>query len=740
MDITPLDALYAAGRTGAASALALMPSDLNESEDEQLARYRAIAERERSTAQPPMAGRAEGSPPFGESVDPMFSGIDTEGAPVSPVDTAVSQYISNQSKLFTDPQAWGQKFLENVEQYHGKPLRENPEEYLMGQLGPGAIPGVGILGAIKPRGGIMELGMQNNRMGGVTDPNVPVPVDTVAKAALLSQKDGMGNPLSQDHIDDIINFVEKKYGDYLTKEFGTENDPLRKAIISGRMYKEEIKDPDTGKWRKEQKITKNLSPVFARDSQLYATVDEIQDLVLAKKFAETNPEEFAQLASNPENKLYGYSEDSLQGSIDYKTNAANMYYDLLTNIHPVVYMSDKALGKVDEVDFRDVVKSFTKFPTIDAATTARALDLKQFPGITDEGIAAAKRMADSLVKSAKLMEAEGADRPLETLLSNMYIQRVHNPKNISFEAGQKAVDNEIVFRLDESRPMLGSLNPDEIVKTLSLVDRNKLKNMSFGQAMVDGLKKIESTRNYNEVLINTKAGRSVPREKLFMFTTPMQQIGSGKFGRQWVKLDDTRQAEVEGNLMNHSSGGYNRDDGYNLGGKKAFDEGAAKLFSLRSMETGKPSVTIEYGRDINTKSRYGQPNEDLIRQVRGRFNSAPVSDITEILKFADQNNLSFPKGREEYYEYSKTGEQLADPIKIKWDQLLQAYKQPNFQLVAYKQLGEPTQSWSRVGGDESPSILITSADDPAYKGLEKVTDVKFAKGGMVDKPLYDRAA
>jgi hypothetical protein len=345
-------------------------------------------------------------------------------------------------------------------------------------------------------------------------------------------------------------------------------------------------------------------------------------------------------------------------------------------------------------------------------------------------------MADSLVKSAKLMEAEGADRPLESLLSNMYIQRVHNPKTISFEAAQKAVDNEIVFKLGESRPLLGSLNPDEIVKTLSLVDRNKLKNMSFGQAMVDGLKKIESTRNFNEVMINTSTGRSVPREKLFLFTTPMQQIGSGKNGRQWVKLDDSRQAAVEGNLMNHSAGGYHKDEGYGLGGKKAFDTGAVKIFSLRSMETGKPSVTVEYGHSIK------EPNaENVIRQVKGIFNSAPVSDIEQILKFASENNLAFPKGKVEYYDRDKIGDRLAEPIQIKWDQLQQAYKNPNFKIVAYRDKGTtPSSNWNVVQANADPSVTITTTDDTAYQGLQKVNDFNYAKGGIVDKPLYDRAA
>ena len=73
MDVTPLDALYATGRTGAGVAFGLMPSSLNEGEDELLAKYRAMAERERSTPQPPMA-RSDGSPPYGEDVDMQMFG------------------------------------------------------------------------------------------------------------------------------------------------------------------------------------------------------------------------------------------------------------------------------------------------------------------------------------------------------------------------------------------------------------------------------------------------------------------------------------------------------------------------------------------------------------------------------------------------------------------------------------------------------------------------------------------
>ena len=70
MDVTPLDALFAMGRTGAGAAIGLTPSGLNENEDELLARYRAMAEREQNIPQQ----RSDGSPPYGEDVDMQMFG------------------------------------------------------------------------------------------------------------------------------------------------------------------------------------------------------------------------------------------------------------------------------------------------------------------------------------------------------------------------------------------------------------------------------------------------------------------------------------------------------------------------------------------------------------------------------------------------------------------------------------------------------------------------------------------
>jgi hypothetical protein len=77
-----------------------------------------------------------------EFVQEMLTGTRPSNFPeTSPVDTAVSDFISSRSKLVTDPKEFFRVMGQNLEEYHGKPLREDPEKYLMEQLGPGALAG-----------------------------------------------------------------------------------------------------------------------------------------------------------------------------------------------------------------------------------------------------------------------------------------------------------------------------------------------------------------------------------------------------------------------------------------------------------------------------------------------------------------------------------------------------------------------------------------------------------------------
>jgi hypothetical protein len=112
------------------------------------------------------------------------------------------------------------------------------------------------------------------------------------------------------------------------------------------------------------------------------------------------------------------------------------------------------------------------------------------------------------------------------------------------------------------------------------------------------------------------------------------------FGGQWVKLDESLAAKMEGSLMKHSVKDYNFGTLYGTaytglpyGGKKAFDEGLVRVYSLRD-DQGLPKVTLEMA-----KSDGGKGNTWNVTQIRGPFNSEPLpetkKDIFQLLDKVD---------------------------------------------------------------------------------------------------------
>jgi hypothetical protein len=135
---------------------------------------------------------------------------------------------------------------------------------------------------------------------------------------------------------------------------------------------------------------------------------------------------------------------------------------------------------------------------------------------------------------------------------------------------------------------------------------------------------------------------------------------------------------MEGKLMNHSVGDYNSGTSYGTaytglpyGGKKAFDEGLVRVYSLRDAE-GLPKVTVEMA-----KSDGGKGNTWNVSQIRGRFNSEPMpearDDIFRLLnKIDSQDGLATVKTNG--YARSATGESVPS-TEINWGKEYDLWKQ-----------------------------------------------------------------
>lgn len=175
---------------------------------------------------------------------------------------------------------------------------------------------------------------------------------------------------------------------------------------------------------------------------------------------------------------------------------------------------------------------------------------------------------------------------------------------------------EVMF---DFRPNMDLLSPENVVDALKQVPPNKLKNMSFPDALIQGTQALAPVRDYRAAIDMADRGAKLPPTVLQQFTKPVAPAPGGT----WVQITDPVATELEGKLMKHSVGGYGKGDSYGTGytglpygGKLAFDDGLVRVYSLRD-KAGEPTITVEMARPK------GQENWN-VTQIRGRFNSEPA--------------------------------------------------------------------------------------------------------------------
>jgi hypothetical protein len=257
--------------------------------------------------------------------------------------------------------------------------------------------------------------------------------------------------------------------------------------------------------------------------------------------------------------------------------------------------------------------------------------------------------------------------------STMLRRLVENQEKLPTNLQQALRTGEPMY---DVRPELALLKPTSVIEALQEVPANKLKNMSFPEALIQGTRALAPVRDYLAAVALAEKGAKVPRKALDMFTTPVAKAPS--FGGQWVALDKSVAAKMEGKLMNHSVGDYNSGTSYGTaytglpyGGKKAFDEGLVRVYSLRDAE-GLPKVTVEMA-----KSDGGKGKTWDVTQIRGRFNSEPVpearEDIFNFLKKIDTTE-GLAKVKTNGYARSATGESVPS-TEVDWGREYDLWKQ-----------------------------------------------------------------
>ena len=547
-------------------------------------------------------------------------------------------------------------------------------------------------GAIKPRGGIIDPGVISQISPVATQRGEPMLLTATRIAAEMKKTDGLNRPITPEHREKLLQFVDSKYSKYLKTDFGTEKDPVRQAILRGDAV------------RSNQ-----------LDRQLFDVADEY-----SKKLKASGPE-----------------------GTEFLKSRADFYYDAGTNIQPTM------LVRLEELPFpaqNIVINSPDRVRSliVDMVSGSRTED----PQLPDEINQLARTYSDSLKKNAQQMMAEGDANAIKRLTQNINFRPLSEDDFKGLDQSlQRSANKELVFDMQEPSN-LGELNPDRMIETLAAVPQDKLDRLSFQQAYDEGTKILGSMRSYDKGLAQLLAGRSVQKEFYSLNTDPVFKTSTSK---NWVKFTDPRVNEAEGYLMKHSIAGYNNDKPYNLSGpnasgKEAFLSGDAQVFSLRN-EKGLPEVTLEYGRE------YGTQAPKYVEQIQGKFNSAPVEFIPEVLEFMEKNNLQFSPNRRlgsniNVHKMSRSGERLYYDDKdlgkevlayevIDWRGLQEAYRKDPKNLQVIK-ITKPMESKSMVDKTSfytTPERFQFLNSEVGPGGFVQLR----AQGGFVSKPLYDRA-
>lgn len=349
---------------------------------------------------------------------------------------------------------------------------------------------------------------------------------------------------------------------------------------------------------------------------------------------------------------------------------------------------------------RDLEKAYDRATTVEGRVV----------GLHDPADADARRQFNDLVRQSvenarTTMAQEGVPRELQNtdiqgvagnelgasynaLLRNV----VGDPQEFPAVAG--AVQRgQPIYDLGYHTTYMDMFSPKTVAENINAIPPNKLKNMSFADAMIEGSKRMEVSRNYDKAVELVAKGAAVPKEVVMQYTKPVTETDKG----QWVQLTDKMATKMEGKMLHHSVGSYADSTTYGHGGSKGFDAGDAKVWSLRDPKTGLAKVTVEGKRLDDGRTE--------ITQIKGDFNSFPGLYTNDIFNFFDHMGYKIipPKNRE-YYRNYPNGQPREDPLMINW--------------------GDTYEKWIK-----NKDVDVSNKLPPPPGQM----DIPFAKGGMVER-------
>ena len=226
------------------------------------------------------------------------------------------------------------------------------------------------------------------------------------------------------------------------------------------------------------------------------------------------------------------------------------------------------------------------------------------------------------------------------------------------------------------------MRPDVLVDELLQIPPEKLEKMSYPEAVIAANKNLLFKADYDAAVKRVYEGKTVPKEVMFFGTEKVDTTSPNK-NLQWYQIKDSKATAMEGRSMGHSVHNYSEYNNYNEGGKAAFDEGRALIYSLRDKE-GIPTTTVEV---VKRKDADGNTITG-ITDIRGKYNSRPLSD-NDLFALFDEVKPDFILSRMNnetnsrwFYSTDNRNERLEAPVVVDWAKEYEKYKTGDVQEFA----------------------------------------------------------
>jgi hypothetical protein len=463
----------------------------------------------------------------------------------------------------------------------------------------------------------------------------------------------------QDQKTAMMNFFNSQARNYLTRQYGTPDDPIMKGIVSGKLTNEDL--------------------------QRFGRIPSYMTKAAKEGKTRVNPE-------TGESRFYPSTEAS-QALRDI-----NKTYDMMTGMRGAVF--DR--GTIGSPRFDSLVSD-------EAGTKQSELRDSTIQQLIDQGVPRDQiNQSIGLVgyKSPEFVAADKTKSPLVTAdymglpksLEELFLQ---DPNKLP-KAFRTAIEKgEPIYDINPRSELNTMLAPKELVRYLRTLSPEKIKNLRFDDAVKGSLKLQEEIAERKQFVQRISDNKPVP-DKVFLEGVSAPIVTYGKEsqypGFTWRRITDPEATTIEGAYVGHSVGGFAEGGRYGPKKHKEFVKGDVKIYSLRD-ERGRPVTTVEVfdipgSPKVATQIRgAGRATGNTMPKPYGLalvdlFNDIGVTSINELDVFLPPEVLAYKK--------QKANE---TPINLRGA------------LGAPQRIGDAPQP------EQNPAILQGGAPGPVNQGI-----------------------